>query len=165
MATYIAGQPVLYMYLIMLTIAEQSFREAATMHVHWRTLVAVAERFLGVGCSLITSLVAPNQEKPHTTPPLQYLIYSIYISVTVSGGFPLSRVSGLWDIWLHLTLRFTKHKSKILRGLLSYFFEVFSCETDELFFFLLRKKYCSAEAMLHGGGVISSSFESQSRKH
>jgi hypothetical protein len=24
----------LYMYLIMLTIAEQSFREAATMHVH-----------------------------------------------------------------------------------------------------------------------------------
>jgi hypothetical protein len=28
MATYIAGQPVLYMYLIMLTIAEQSFREA-----------------------------------------------------------------------------------------------------------------------------------------
>jgi hypothetical protein len=34
MATYIAGQPVLYMYLTMLTIAEQSFREAATMHVH-----------------------------------------------------------------------------------------------------------------------------------
>jgi hypothetical protein len=27
-------QPVLYIYLIMLTIAEQSFREAATMHVH-----------------------------------------------------------------------------------------------------------------------------------
>ncbi len=27
-------------------IAEKSFREAATGHVHWRTLVAVAERFL-----------------------------------------------------------------------------------------------------------------------
>ncbi len=40
-----------------LGIAEKPFREAATGHVHWRTLVAVAERFLGVGCSLLTSLV------------------------------------------------------------------------------------------------------------
>ncbi len=37
-------------------IAEKYFREAATGHVHWRTLVAVAERFLEVGCSLISSL-------------------------------------------------------------------------------------------------------------
>ncbi len=37
-------------------IAEKSFREAATGHVHCRTLVAVAERFREVGCSLITSL-------------------------------------------------------------------------------------------------------------
>jgi hypothetical protein len=29
--------------------------------------------------------VAPNQEKPHTT-PLHYLIYSIYISVMYPGG-------------------------------------------------------------------------------
>jgi hypothetical protein len=32
--------------------------------------------------------VAPNQEKPHTT-PLHYLIYSIYISVA-SVGFQTS---------------------------------------------------------------------------
>ncbi len=37
-------------------IAEKSFREAATGHVHCRTLVAVAERFREVGCSLISSL-------------------------------------------------------------------------------------------------------------
>jgi hypothetical protein len=44
-----------------LGIAEKPFREAATGHVHWRTLVAVAERFLGVGCSLLTSLVSANE--------------------------------------------------------------------------------------------------------
>ncbi len=32
------------------------FRGAATGHVHWRTPVAVAEIFLEVGCSLISSL-------------------------------------------------------------------------------------------------------------
>jgi hypothetical protein len=30
------------------------------MYVHRRTLVAVADRFLGVGCSLITSLMATH---------------------------------------------------------------------------------------------------------
>ncbi len=38
-------------------IAEKYFREAATGHVlHGRTLVAVADRFLGVGCSVKSSL-------------------------------------------------------------------------------------------------------------
>jgi hypothetical protein len=37
-------------------MAEKSFREAATGHVHCRTLVAVAERFREVRCSLISSL-------------------------------------------------------------------------------------------------------------
>ncbi len=35
-------------------------KEAATGHVHWRTLAAVAERFLEDGCSLITSLRYTN---------------------------------------------------------------------------------------------------------
>jgi hypothetical protein len=38
-------------------ISEKYFREAATGHVHWRTLVAVADRFLEDGCSLISSLL------------------------------------------------------------------------------------------------------------
>ncbi len=42
-----------------MSIAEKYFREAATRHVHCRTLIAVAERFLEVGCSLISSLVIP----------------------------------------------------------------------------------------------------------
>jgi hypothetical protein len=49
-------------------IAENSFLEAATgllrpctmYNVHRRTLLAVAERFAGVGCSLITSLFLVN---------------------------------------------------------------------------------------------------------
>jgi hypothetical protein len=42
-------------------IAEKYFREAATGLVHCRTLVAVAERFLEVGCSLISSLDVPHR--------------------------------------------------------------------------------------------------------
>ncbi len=41
-------------------VAEKYFQEAATGHVHWRTLAAVAERFLEVGCSLISSLHCPH---------------------------------------------------------------------------------------------------------
>jgi hypothetical protein len=61
----------LFGFLPTVRIAEKSFQEAATEHVHnlrdlvhCRTLVAVAERFRGVGCSLVTPCAASTSEYP-----------------------------------------------------------------------------------------------------
>ncbi len=56
---------------------------SATRYVHWRTLAAVAERFLEVGCSLISSL--------SRTHPIQYSLVIPTVHCTVfcySAGTP-----------------------------------------------------------------------------
>ncbi len=79
--------------LCTLRISEKYFREAATGHVHWRTLVAVADKFLEVGCSLISSLDRTEGAWLWTLrTPVHYaaLVHWAPLSFAVIKGYQLS---------------------------------------------------------------------------
>ncbi len=64
--------------------------ERSTLYTVYNTLY---KHLAGSFCVLRQNLqqVAPNQEKPHTT-PLHYLIYSIYISVILSCSYTNTQI-------------------------------------------------------------------------
>jgi hypothetical protein len=114
----------LFGFLPTVRIAEKSFQEAATGHahnlrdlVHCRTLVAVAERFRGVGCSLITSLIETQKKtgvKRDTNrfAPTSYTVTNVFLGKLkgCSATAPVSHPSSLRNSpngsqghpWLHL---------------------------------------------------------------